>query len=170
MSLRMIYGADEMVARWVAAQTHQADFGTAPAAIACGDGQQILCGVVYHSFRKFDIFMSIAATNARWATRSVIGKFLEYPYVQLGCLRTTVVVAKSNKRSRKLVEGVGWRQEGSLRQGFDGTENAIVYGMLRSEAQRWLEYAPRMTNVVMLNKNGDSNVRWEGRGLAAAAA
>lgn len=169
MTLRMIYGCDQMLTNWASNQLKQDNFGPSPTAIGCGDGNQLLCVVVYHNHRVFDIFMSIAAVSPRWATKRVIGRFLAYPYEQLECERTTVVCAKSNRRSRKLVEGVGWVREGSIRRGWDGKENAIVYGMLRSEAQRWLNHAPRMDNYVELQKDGEPNERWRERRRVGAA-
>ena len=96
-------------------------------------------GVVYHdhqpNFRS--IMVSFAFDTPKWATPSVLGSVCAYPFIQLDCNRVTALVARKNKRSRKMVEGIGFKQEGCARRAFL-SDDAIIYGLLRREC-RWIE-------------------------------
>ena len=105
------------------------DRGTRPVLIA---------GAVFHRFRTFDMEITFAADTPRWATRGVIRAILDYPFNQVGCERVTTIVGRKNKRSRKLQKGLGFKEEGIVRRGYDGRQDAVIYGMLRCEC-RWLE-------------------------------
>ena len=72
-----------------------------------------------------------------------MGFVCAYPFVQLDCQRATVIVRKKNKRSRKFVEWLGFRQEGCCRRGFKD-DDAIIYGLLREEC-RWIKEEEKNT-------------------------
>ncbi|WP_230682105.1 GNAT family N-acetyltransferase, partial [Streptococcus pneumoniae] len=57
-----------------------------------------------------------------------------YPFNQLGCVRMTSLIRRSNARSRRFCEGLGFQVEGVIRLGFR-TEDAILLGLLRSECR-----------------------------------
>lgn len=103
---------------------------------------KMVCGVVYADHQEMpfgnDIRLNIAATDPRWATKKNIGFLLGFPFNQLGCRRVTAIVARSNKRCRRFIEGIGFVPEGRIRHGFDGRQHALVYGLLKEEAARWL--------------------------------
>lgn len=106
-----------------------------------GDDGTILAAAWYYNHRPMmyggDIEVAFAAGDARWATRKHIRAILSYPFVQLGCVRQTAVVFKRNRRVRKFLQGIGFRQEGVHRLAADGQEDAITYGLLASE---WLAH------------------------------
>ena len=148
--LRVICGAavglDAQLGDWVAARlpitTDHRDFGpfTTMGVFDVRDGRQpaLIAAAVFHRYRQFDLEITFAADTPRWATRGVIRAILQYPFVQLGCERVTTIVGRRNKRSRKLQRGLGFREEGIVRRGYDGRQDAVIYGMLRCEC-RWLE-------------------------------
>ena len=107
--------------------------------IGLADGEEMVAGCVYQNFRGHDIEMVFAAKSPRWATRSNISRFFDYPFLQLGCSRVTAIVLKSNRKSRKFIEGVGFKLEGVARKGFDGIQDACIYGLLRSEVNKFFE-------------------------------
>ena len=102
------------------------------------DGQ-LVAGLIFNNFRKKsrDIHLTIAADTPAWISRGSLRVIFNYIFVQLGCIRTTIIIAKSNKRARKLALGLGYQYEGKMRKGFDGLEDAVIYGMLHNEC-RWL--------------------------------
>jgi RimJ/RimL family protein N-acetyltransferase len=102
-------------------------------------GSEVVTGVIYHNyFEEYkNIEMSIVATNPRWATKSVLKQLLSYPFKQLGCQRVTACIAASNERAAKLVLGLGFKHEGTVRMGC-GNEDMYIFGMLEKEAKRWL--------------------------------
>lgn len=100
------------------------------------DGK-LVAGVVYNNFHKHDIQLTAYATDEQWLSKYILREIFSYPYIQLGCVRTTAVTGRTNRRTRKLLEGLGYRLEGVCRQGLDGKQDAIVYGLLKGEC-RWL--------------------------------
>lgn len=100
---------------------------------------KIIAALAFNNFQPMprDIHLTIAAESPAWASRKVLRQIFNYIFIQMGCLRTTVMIAKNNKRARKLAEGVGYKYEGNLRKGFDGINDAMIYGMLHNEC-RWL--------------------------------
>ncbi len=132
--MRLLTGFDVEVASWVANLIPHAD--TFPRSVSIGvlKGEDLVAGVVFHDYRPefAHIEVSMAATDPRWATRSTIGTILSYPFLQLQCQRITAVTPRKSLQPRRFLEGIGFKREGVLRLGF-GTDNAIIYGLLRSE-------------------------------------
>ena len=104
---------------------------------------QIIAAVLYNSYRPAphggSIQGSIASDSPRWATRAVLGSMFAYPFLQLGCSRFWLEIAKPNKRARRFVERLGFVYEGCARRAWDGKIDSCVYAMLPSEC-RWLKY------------------------------
>jgi RimJ/RimL family protein N-acetyltransferase len=67
-----------------------------------------------------------------WADPAAIGTILRYPFTTAGCVRVTAVTPRRATSSRRFLEGLGFKREGSVRLGF-GDDNAILYGLLESE-------------------------------------
>lgn len=100
---------------------------------------RLLAVAVYHDYRGHDIQLSGAAESRLWATPPAIRMLLWYPFHVLKTRRLTTITARKNKRARRFDEGIGFRLEGTIRKGYDGKDDAMVYGMLREEAWRWLD-------------------------------
>lgn len=93
-----------------------------------------LCAVIaWDGFRNYSIEVSIAAVSPRWATRQTITTLLMYPFGQLKCQRVTSYVYKSNKKARKLNEGLGFKLEGKLRDAGKNNEPMLVFGLTRRD-------------------------------------
>lgn len=140
----LICGQDDRIAAWTAARIpHMAggDFGPCVAIGVAGDDGVLIAGVVYHNYRPWpgggDMEMSIAATSPLWCRRGVLRALFQYPFVQAGCHRVTACTGAGNAAAIKLNSGLGFRPEGRMRKGF-GTEDAIIMGLLREDARRWL--------------------------------
>lgn len=105
-------------------------------------GEKIAAGVVYHGYEKIGsgalIECSFAADNPRWAHPSIIRALLHYPFVQLGCHVMLARVGRKNVRSRKLVQGLGFTERGSI-PNWPEAEDTILYAMRREAASRWLD-------------------------------
>jgi len=103
----------------------------------------VMAGIVYNNYRGSNIELQFASENPKWATPQNIGLLLSYPFDHVGVPRVTSVVNKRNRRIRRFLEGIGFKNEGTLRNCLllpDGKlENAIIYGMIRREANKWLE-------------------------------
>ncbi len=140
----VLYGADAEVCEWVA-QRVPVLVGRAPANTSSALGVvrhgRIAAGLVFHNYRpKIDIEVTLAADSPAWAHPAILRRLFSFPFYQLQVARLTCVVSRKNKRCRKLVEGMGWRLEGTIRRAYDGHTDAMIYGMLPSEC-RFLERA-----------------------------
>lgn len=98
---------------------------------------RIAAVALYRNFREHDVEVLLAADNPRWATKGNIRKFFSYPFDELGCKRLTAYCSRYNKRSRKLIEGLGFKLEGNMRRAYDGKIDLVVYGMLVGEC-KWI--------------------------------
>jgi RimJ/RimL family protein N-acetyltransferase len=139
--MEIVFGPS--VASWVIRQMPIPSEGLRNgAAIGVYDNGQIIAGAVFTDYRVMpkgkDIQITFASTNPRWATKGNIRSIFSYPFIQLQCTRLTTITGRKNKRARKLIEGLGFHLEGVVRKAYDGHSDAIVYGMLRAEATRWL--------------------------------
>jgi RimJ/RimL family protein N-acetyltransferase len=108
-----------------------------PIGVMHGDAE-LVAVAVYSERRGANIEMSIAADTPRWATRHVIGQLLSYPFTVFGCRRITAVVREDNARSRRLVGGMGFKHEGTMRDAFEGAD-AMIFGLTKHDwaAGRW---------------------------------
>lgn len=139
----LAYGGPEFqanVAAWVGERLSipLEAFGSYAATAVVRDGD-IIAGVVWHNYREHMIEVSVAANDARWATPRILGGLLAYPFQQLGVSRLQAIVRRRNARSRRFVEGIGFKYEGKARRGWDGRQDAVIYSMLPDEAAKWLE-------------------------------
>jgi hypothetical protein len=99
------------------------------------DEGQFCAGVVISEYRGHDCQISCATeTSVAWRP-NVIKTVFEYIFYQLGCVRCTSITKKTNKRTRTFLEGLGFKLEGRLRRGFDGTQDALLYGLLVEECR-----------------------------------
>lgn len=134
----LLFNEDERVMRFVSAiNRRQPDFGPATAIGVTLDGE-LIAGVVYNNYRRFDLDMHVSASSPKWASRKIVGTLLAYPFVQLGCVRATATIAVSNDKADKLLRQLGFHLEGYHPMAWEGREDALSYGMQRSDAARWV--------------------------------
>tara|TARA_B100000073_G_scaffold346911_1_gene359571 strand:- start:1873 stop:2283 length:411 start_codon:yes stop_codon:yes gene_type:complete len=97
---------------------------------------KLVGAVVFTDYSKNDIHVSVASTNPIWWQRRFLRAMYEYVWNQCGCLRISAMASEVNRKSRKLLERLGFKEEGRLRN-FHGEHDAVVYGQLRSEC-KWI--------------------------------
>lgn len=139
----LVFGADEMVADWVAARIPHVrwpeKFGSPEKVTTIGLEREgrLIAGFVYHGYDSdwHSIEMSMAAIGPRWATWPTIMAVLHYPFEQLGCNVVAAAVPHTNRRALKANAAIGFRQEGVLRHRF-GRDHAVIQSMLRREYDR----------------------------------
>lgn len=138
--MHIIFDRQDDVAAWVFEQNGDTFSLTSGfATMGFIRDNQLIAGAVYHGFRQCDIIISFSSVDPKWCNKQNLYAIFAYPFEQLGCARLTAIVAKKNKRSRKLVEGLGFVREGCLKKGYNGRQDAIVYGML-AENCKWLDH------------------------------
>lgn len=101
---------------------------------------KLACVMVAHQYRRPNVFLSIGSTNPRWATRTNIGAVGKWLFEDLHNNRISAYAKKQNKRSRKLMEGIGFKYEGNMR-GACTDGDIIMYGLLKEDHQQWLRKA-----------------------------
>ena len=105
-------------------------------ALAVLNEEGVFCaGVVISDYRGHDCQISCATeTSVAWRDHVVRAVFV-YIFDQLGCVRCTSMTKKTNKRTRQFLERLGFKLEGTVRLGFDGVKDALLYGLLASECR-----------------------------------
>lgn len=125
-----------MVGAWVAEKTGmELRPGTYQALMVVNDDGNFIAGVVITNFRGTDCEISCASESAMAWRPHVCAAVFKYIFEQLGCVRCTSITTKRNKRARGFLEALGFALEGNLRLGYDGTHDALIYGLLRSECR-----------------------------------
>ena len=99
----------------------------------------LLGGVVFHEYQPHyrSIMVSYAFDRPSWLTREVLTSLCVYAFIQEDVQRICTLAPKKNKRSRRLVEFIGFKLEGCARKGY-GNDDAMIYGMLKHEC-RWIQ-------------------------------
>lgn len=140
----ILYDADDFIIQFVSSRIPSMagqSFGPCRA-VGIVRGDTLLGGIVWHNFRGFSIDVSIAFDRADWARPSTLRNIFAYPFFQLNVVRITALVGRKNKKMRKFSEGVGFKLEGVARAGYDGKQDAIIYGMLKSDCR----FLPKISN------------------------
>jgi len=138
----VVYGQMDRFLPWAASRMPftSFEFPDEAATIAVVDGESILAVAVYHNYypQWKTVSMSIAADEARWASKKIFGIMLAFPFFDLKCERITTWQPEWHEKARKLVQGVGFIEEGRMRKGF-GDCDTIILGLLRKDAEPWLQ-------------------------------
>ena len=130
---------DREIAGWIAERIPYCDdLGDARCiAFRRRSDNRMLYGGAFNEYRGRDVQYHAACDDPKVLTRSRIRLLFRYPFEQLGVSRISCVIAASNSRSRRVVEGLGWTEEGTVRKFYADNEDAKIYGMLREDC-RWI--------------------------------
>lgn len=127
----------EYLADWAAQRIPGCTEFTNPAAVGICRDDQLTAVAVFSVLEMWDggghAEISFAADSPRWATKQAVNFILGVGFHTLGCSRLTARIEKRLRRSRKLVEGLGFVREGALRQATPEGRTVILYGLLRKE-------------------------------------
>lgn len=135
----IVTGYDKEIQQWVSNQLGLEKVGGDDiAALGIMENNEIVGGVIYHGFRKHMIDMSLATISPKWCTRANLKSILLYPFEQLSVVRVNAFCSKKNKKMRSILKRLGFREEGVLKKGFDGMQDAVCYGMLKQDC-KWIK-------------------------------
>jgi RimJ/RimL family protein N-acetyltransferase len=104
------------------------------------EDNKIIGAIFFSNYDKHNVFIHIAFDTPRCVSRKHIKLMFDYIFNQLNCRRTTATCDSENNRVQKLIEGVGFTQEGLIRKmvAINNKEiDVIIYGMLKNEC-RWI--------------------------------
>lgn len=100
-----------------------------------------ILGVVFFSdYDNHNIFIHLAIDNPKICQKKNIRLMFDYVFNQAKCKRVTATCDDSRDRIKKLVEGVGFKKEGLIRNMINRNDkdiDVVVYGMLNNEC-RWI--------------------------------
>jgi hypothetical protein len=135
----ILYGADELVARMVAARIpHVGAAGFGPCrSLGVVRGDRLLGGVVFHNFKGATMEVSGAFDRADWIRPATLRPLFAYPFLTAGCRNLLTVTPRRNWRARKLDEFLGFEVVGSIIGAYE-SDDAILYQMPREKC-RWLK-------------------------------
>ena len=93
--------------------------------------------MIFNGFNEGNAEVSIYAPRA--VSRGSLRAAASYVFETNGCNRLTARTRASSLSVRRFIDKVGFQQEGVLRAYYQDGEDAILYGLLRSEC-RWLSH------------------------------
>lgn len=99
------------------------------------DNNQLVGAVTLHDIKKHLLSLSVAGTNPRWASRKNLKSMFEVMFNEMDKNLITVLVSANNVASLRLTRGVGFREEGRLREAGPDGEDMIIFGMLKRECE-----------------------------------
>lgn len=136
----LLVGADEAVSEMVRDKIpHIREKGFGPCvAIGIVRRAVLVGGVVFNNNRGFDIHLSAAFWGPGWALPQTIRAIAAYPFDQLDVKRVTSITGRKNKRARKTLLALGFREVGVAHLGLDGFEDAFIFEMLKENC-KWLK-------------------------------
>lgn len=126
----------EWLRAWLQKRLPDTDIGNDSVCLGVWRNGKLAAVAGFYNYRHVDIEISFAADDPRWATKQTIAWILGYPFLQLKTQRVTAMVAKSNKRCRKLLLGAGFLEEGRHRDAGRNLETMFSYGMTNRDYQR----------------------------------
>lgn len=129
--MNLIFGKDELLARWVASQIpHVTEFGPCRAVGVVDDGR-VLAAVVYHDYQPLyrTCQISMASSSPRWCTKKNVKDILSFPFIQYGCNKVWTATPHTSDRVIGFNLAIGFRREGVLPDHFGPRSHAVICGM-----------------------------------------
>lgn len=131
----VLYGADDVVAEWMALR-----FGNGkahPPYVALGivdDAEtKLLGGCLFFNAEQRDIQFSVVMEPGCARKVRALARIYGYVFNQLGIERITAMIEIRNKPSVKLAEGFGFVREGVKRRAAPDGGHVGVYGLLKKD-------------------------------------
>lgn len=137
--MKLCLDQNGVIAQWVLRQIPEAgDFGPCSALGLLGADGSPLAGAVYHQYQPAyrSIMISLAASTPRWATKNTVSMFLRHPFVTWDVHKLRAAILHTNTRSLKLTKGVGFTQEGILKDEFGKGKHAVMLRLFNEDFER----------------------------------
>lgn len=122
--------------KWLQDRIPDMAFGPQTRCIAFFEpGVGIKAVVAFYNYRGTGLEISFAS-DGPWARRDLMAQAMRYPFA-IGCHRVSALVRKDNKKVRKLLDQLGFKQEGKLRRAAEDGSDLFLYGLLEHEFRFW---------------------------------
>lgn len=130
-ALKLLFGKDDLLAKWVASQIpHVSEFGPSRA-IGIMDDDRILGAIVYHDYQPLyrTCQISMASSSPKWCTKRVVKDILAFPFIQYGCNKVWTATPHTSERVIKFNLALGFRREATLKDHFGPKSHAVICEM-----------------------------------------
>lgn len=123
---RLIFDDKERVGTWVAERVKQlASWGDFYAMGAELNGE-LVSGVVYNNVGASNATCHIAVSKPTKTLSQLLDHAFVYAFEQLGLKRLTVFVESTNHKSLRIVNHIGFVQEGVMHQAGDDGQDVVI--------------------------------------------
>ncbi len=105
------------------------------------DWDNIVGVILFCNYDGNNIYVHIASDSPRYVQRRFIKLMFDYIFNQAKCQRVTATCYSHKTKSRKLIEGVGFKQEGYLKnfvKKHDKLYDIALYGMQKEDC-KWVQ-------------------------------
>lgn len=130
---RILLYADDYVAGWMAQRMGETIIPPYTAFGTVATDGQLTAAVLFNGLNESNVEVSLYAP--RHVSRSLLRAAAGYAFGTLQCNRITARTRASTLRVRKFIEKVGFQQEGVLRAYYPDGDDAILFGMLKTECK-----------------------------------
>lgn len=119
---------------WIEQRIAEYKSGASTVCVGVERDGKLVAVIAWDGYRSgISVDVAIAADSPRWATRQTITTLLMYPFGQLRVKRINSYVYKSNKKARRLNDGLGFKLEGKLRCAGKNDEPLLLFGMTKQD-------------------------------------
>ena len=122
------------IGNWVAERIQGGYFAEQSSAIGLQKDAKTIAGVIYENWNKRTVFCHIAVEGR--LTKAYLKTIFNYPFNVLNVEKIIVPVVKSNEKSIKLVQNMGFAEEARIKDG--SPEGDIIFMTLARDKCRFL--------------------------------
>ena len=124
--------SDELVGHWVAERLGSGYFASRSNAIGLVKDDRLIAGVIYENWNGRSIMCHIAVEGR--LTRRYVGAIFDYAFNVCNVEKIIVPVESHNLRSVKLIENMGFTEEGRIKD-CQPEGDTILYTMTKSDCR-----------------------------------
>lgn len=124
--------SDELVGHWVAEKLSSGYFAARSNAIGLVKDDRLIAGVIYENWNGRSIMCHIAVEGR--LTRRYVGAIFDYAFNVCNVEKIIVPVESHNLRSVKLIENMGFTEEGRIKD-CQPEGDTILYTMTKGDCR-----------------------------------
>lgn len=134
-----VTGLDNVVGAWVSREVGKLWYPGKGRAIGWADAEgKLLGGVTFFEFDGVNVWLDAAGIpKSGWLTRAGLKQIFDYVFVQLQCVRASLMVPANNAASLKMVKQIGFVQEAVLERAAPEGQDMLVFRMFREDC-KWI--------------------------------
>lgn len=132
---KIVPDADGQITEWICQGLNEQpeSFGS-HLTVGIAYAGKLIAGIIFSSIEpNLNVWLSIYSIDKRWCCRRILRFVFDMAFIRMNVSRITVCIDVENVKSQKLVEKIGFRQEGRLRRFISPDRDCFIYGLLKSE-------------------------------------